>query len=94
MPSLYARVLTLSEIERLQTSHRRAENELLQREGNCRICDATFRPGHSDVWTINALDLGQPLTPCRSRLIMPNIKRIKCSGVHFAKGIGPLGVSE
>jgi hypothetical protein len=38
------------------------------------------------------LTLVRPLTLCRSRLIMPNIKRIKCSGVHFAKGSGPLGV--
>lgn len=50
LPSTYARVLTLSEIEQLQKSQRRAENELLQREASCRICDATFTPGHSDVW--------------------------------------------
>ena len=49
MPSTYARVLTLSEIEQLQKDQRRAENELLQREASCRICDATFRPGVSDV---------------------------------------------
>ena len=57
LPSTYARVLTLSEIEQLQKAQRSAENELLQREASCRICDTQFRPGVSNVRICNALTL-------------------------------------
>lgn len=58
LPSTYARVLTLSEINRLQINQQRAENELLQREASCRICDAKFSPGVSDVWASHNSTLG------------------------------------
>lgn len=43
-PTLYARVLTLAEIEDLQKQLQRCENELLQREVP-KVCDMTFHPG-------------------------------------------------
>ncbi len=48
-PPLYPRVLTISETEDLQRRLRLQENELLQREEYCRVCDKTFRHGSSEV---------------------------------------------
>ncbi|KAI9791451.1 MAG: hypothetical protein M1833_001528, partial [Piccolia ochrophora] len=41
-PSLYARVLTISEVENLQRELRRCQNELLGREEYCRVCKRAF----------------------------------------------------
>lgn len=49
MPTVYARVPTLSEIRMLQRRVWRLENWVLQREDYCRVCDKTFTYGASDV---------------------------------------------
>ena len=49
MPTIYARVPTLSEIRILQRRVWRLENWVLQREDYCRVCDQTFVYGASDV---------------------------------------------
>lgn len=51
IPLFNPRILTLSEIEELQRQLRLRENELLQREEYCRVCDKTFRHGSSEVCT-------------------------------------------
>jgi len=51
IPSINPKILTLSEIEDLQRRLRLRENELLQREEYCRVCDETFRHGSSEVCT-------------------------------------------
>ncbi len=48
-PSVFPRVLALSEIEDLQRRLRLRENELLRREEYCRVCDMTFRHGSYEV---------------------------------------------
>lgn len=49
MPTIYARVPTLSEIRILQRRLWRLENWVLQREDYCRVCDQTFAYGAPDV---------------------------------------------
>lgn len=49
MPTVYARVPTLSEIRILQRRVWRLENWVLQREDYCRVCDQTFAYGAPDV---------------------------------------------
>lgn len=50
MPTVYARVPTLSEIQLLQRRAWHLENQILQREHLCRVCDKAFAYGSSDVW--------------------------------------------
>ncbi|KZF26073.1 hypothetical protein L228DRAFT_4400 [Xylona heveae TC161] len=45
LPTLYARLPTASEIVQLERRLVRAENELLQREESCRVCDKTTPHG-------------------------------------------------
>jgi hypothetical protein len=49
MPTVYARVPTLAEIRKLQTRVWHLENQILQREELCRVCDKAFIPGSSEV---------------------------------------------
>lgn len=49
MPTVYARVPTLSEIQVLQERLRHLENQILLREDSCRVCDKVFRRGSSNV---------------------------------------------
>lgn len=49
MPTVYARVPTLSEIQSLQRRAWHLENQILQREDSCRVCDKGFVYGSSDV---------------------------------------------
>ena len=50
-PSLYARVLTISETNTLQQRVRHLENEILQRERTCRVCGIAFQHDSSHVCT-------------------------------------------
>lgn len=49
LPTIHARVPTLSEAANLIRRLRRAEDELLRREEFCRICNHTFRYGGAEV---------------------------------------------
>lgn len=57
MPTVYARVPTLSEIQMLQRRVWHLENQILQREDYCRVCDEAFVHGTSDVCDTSALVL-------------------------------------
>ncbi len=96
-PSTYARVLTLTEIERLQRDLRRAENELLQREFACRVCDETFRPGlgFQDV-RINKVKLFELYTESihRSRRIIESTERTWYTPARSANGTGLRGLRK
>ncbi len=46
----------------MQKNLRSAENELLQREAFCRVCDEKFRQGSGDVRIKNAVKLEHVLT--------------------------------
>lgn len=55
MPTTYARIPTLSEIQNLQKRVWHLENRILQREDYCRICDQTFAYGTPDVCDTSTL---------------------------------------
>lgn len=55
MPTVYARVLTLSEIRDLEKRTRHLEKQVLQREEICHVCDLAFVHGSSDVSSTSAL---------------------------------------
>ena len=57
MPTVYARVPTLSEMQTLRKRAWHLENQILQREVCCRVCDQTFVYGGSDVCNTSALML-------------------------------------
>jgi hypothetical protein len=49
MPTVFARVPTLSEIRALENRTRHLEKQILQREEICHVCDLAFVHGTSDV---------------------------------------------